>query len=39
MQMPDGRTPLVRTIWFLRSEETTPCFVTAYPLKHRPAKE
>ncbi len=39
MQMPDGRTPLVRTIWFLRSEENRPCFVTAYPLKQRRAKE
>lgn len=39
MQMPDGRRPLVRTIWFLRSEETTPWLVTAYPLKQHPAKE
>jgi hypothetical protein len=39
MQMPDGRTPLIRTIWFLRSQQATPCFVTAYPLKQRPAKE
>ena len=35
MEMPDGRTPLVRTIWFLRSGETAPRFVTAYPLKRR----
>jgi hypothetical protein len=35
MQMPDGRTPLVRSIWFIRSEETTPRFVSAYPLKRK----
>ena len=33
MTMPDGRTPQVRTIWFLRSGESSPCLVTAYPLK------
>jgi hypothetical protein len=30
---PDGREPLVRSVWFLRSEEIVPRFVTAYPLK------
>jgi hypothetical protein len=24
---------LVRSVWFLRSEETVPRFVTAYPLR------
>ena len=33
MQVPDGRAPLVRTVWFLRTGETLPRFVTAYPLK------
>ena len=33
MPMPDGRTPRVRTIWFLRTGESVPRFVTAYPLK------
>ena len=30
---PDGRAPFVRSIWFLRTEESVPRFVTAYPLK------
>ena len=30
---PDGRTPLVRTVWFLRPGEENPRFVTAYPLR------
>ena len=29
---PDGRSPLVRSIWFVESGETLPRFVTAYPL-------
>ena len=33
MHCPDGREPLVRSVWFLRSEKTVPRFVTAYPLK------
>jgi hypothetical protein len=33
MHMPDGRTPRVRSVWFLRTHETAPRFVTAYPLK------
>jgi len=32
---PDGRTPFVRTIWFVEAGEDTPRFVTAYPLKER----
>jgi hypothetical protein len=38
MEMPDGRMPLVRTIWFLRSGEDMPRFVTAYPLKRSNAE-
>jgi hypothetical protein len=30
---PDGRKPLVRSIWFVEEDESTPKFVTAYPLK------
>jgi hypothetical protein len=33
MHCPNGREQLVRSVWFLRSEETVPRFVTAYPLK------
>jgi hypothetical protein len=29
---PDGRTPLLRTVWFIRHGEEVPQFVTAYPL-------
>jgi hypothetical protein len=35
MHMPDGRTPYVRTVWFLRTNEVAPRFVTAYPIKRR----
>lgn len=30
---PDGRSPWVRAIWFVRSGEVVPRFVTVYPLK------
>ena len=33
IQCPDGREPLIRSVWFLRTEEMVPRFVTAYPLK------
>jgi hypothetical protein len=33
MDCPDGRQPSVLSVWFLRSEETVPRFVTAYPIK------
>jgi len=26
---------LIRTVWFVRNEEETPQFVTAYPLRRR----
>ena len=32
MAAPDGRSPFVRSVWFIRSGEQTPRFVTAYPL-------
>jgi len=30
---PDGRTPLVRVVWFIETGENVPRLVTAYPLK------
>lgn len=33
MTMPDGRTPHVRTVWFIRTGESVPRFVTAYPIE------
>ena len=33
MQTPSGRTPLVRSVWFIDVEGGPPRFVTAYPLK------
>ena len=32
MAAPDGRFPSVRSVWFIRSGEQSPRFVTAYPL-------
>ncbi len=32
---PDGRMPLIRSIWFVRHIEDIPQFATAYPLKRR----
>jgi hypothetical protein len=32
---PDGRTPLIRTVWFIEMGEQTAKFVTAYPLQGR----
>src|SRR5216684_4451766 len=29
---PSGRTPLLRSVWFIRDGEEMPRFVTAYPL-------
>jgi hypothetical protein len=29
---PDGRTPRLRTIWFVATDETRPRLVTAYPM-------
>lgn len=36
MKCPDGRTPEVRSIWFIEDGENVPRFVSAYPLKRRP---
>lgn len=33
LQTPDGRVPLMRTVWFIETGQTAPYFVTAYPLK------
>jgi hypothetical protein len=33
IETPDGRTPQVRSIWFIRTGENIVRFVTAYPLK------
>lgn len=35
IESPDGRNPLVRTVWFIRSNEDAPRFVTAHPLPRR----
>jgi len=35
LETPDGRNPLVRTIWFIANDETVPRFVTAYPKRGR----
>lgn len=29
---PDGRTPSVRVVWFISTDDTEPYLVTAYPL-------
>ncbi len=30
---PDGRAPMIRTVWFIEHGEDTPRLTTAYPLK------
>lgn len=30
---PDGHAPQVRTVWFVETGQTSPYFVTAYPIK------
>ena len=35
LQTPDGRSPQVRSIWFIETEKNQPSFVTAYPLRKR----
>lgn len=32
---PDGGAPTVRTVWFVDTGQSTPRFVTAYPLERR----
>lgn len=31
LETPDGRDPIVRTVWFIETGEEIPRFVTAYP--------
>ena len=33
IETPYGRTPSIRSVWFLESGQDVPRFVTAYPLK------
>lgn len=33
MEMPDGRAPSVRSVWFIEAGEEAPRLVTAYPLE------
>jgi hypothetical protein len=35
LRSPDGRDPMVRTIWMVRAGETVPRLVTAIPMKGR----
>lgn len=35
IRAPDGRTPQIRSVWFIEHGGTTPQFVTAYPVKKR----
>ena len=35
LQAPDGRAPLVRTVWFIEIEGSVPWLVTAYPIGRR----
>lgn len=32
LETPDGRNPLVRSVWFIDMDEDVPRLVTAYPL-------
>lgn len=32
---PEGRSPLLRSVWFIATDETIPQFATASPLKRR----
>ena len=33
LQAADGPTPMLRSVWFVETDEDTPRFVTAYPLR------
>jgi hypothetical protein len=33
LDTPDQRQPLIRTVWAIDNDSTTPRFITAYPLK------
>ncbi len=32
LETPDGRSPLVRSVWFIEKDDEIPRLVTAYPL-------
>jgi hypothetical protein len=32
IEAPDGRTPMLRSVWFIETGADNPRFVTAYPL-------
>jgi len=31
LNTPDSRNPLIRTVWFIETGQTSPQFITAYP--------
>ena len=33
LDAPDGRKPIVRVVWFIKTETDVPRLATAYPLK------
>ena len=33
LEAPDGRTPTIRSVWFIETDEPVPRLVTAYPLE------
>jgi hypothetical protein len=33
LEAPDGRAPVVRSVWFIKTGDSAPRFVTAYPLE------
>lgn len=35
LETPDGRTPRIRTVWFIDNDHVVPHLVTAYPAKER----
>ena len=35
LRTPDGRSPVVRVVWFIEDGETMPRLVTAYPRNQR----
>lgn len=35
LESPDGRHPLVRTVWLVRKGQVTARLITAYPIKAR----
>ena len=35
LDAPDGRSPLLRSVWFVEQGQTAPHFVTAYPVPRR----